>query len=98
MDKFNKIAYLISQYPAVSHTFIMREIRYLRNHGFDIHVASINSPFFSKNPTQEELQEASRTYCVKKTGLFHIMSSIIKTMILHPIGFWKGLIFAIYLN
>ena len=35
------LGYLISQYPAVNHTFILREIRTLRTLGFDVRVVSI---------------------------------------------------------
>ena len=41
--KSRKIAYLVSQYPAVSHTFIYNEIQELRAAGFEIHTASINA-------------------------------------------------------
>lgn len=36
-----KIAYLTSQYPAVSHTFVMREVHALRDIGFDIETFSV---------------------------------------------------------
>jgi len=93
-----KLGYLISQYPAVSHTFIMREILYLREHGFKISVASINKPGFSSKPTSVEQQEASQTYYVKETPFIQILTSLLKTMIFHPVLFFKGFFFAIYLN
>ena len=39
-----RLGYLVSQYPAVNHTFILREIRALRALGFDIRVVSIRKP------------------------------------------------------
>ena len=39
-----KIAYLVSQYPAPSHTFIRREIEALRAAGIDVHTFSIRPP------------------------------------------------------
>ena len=39
-----RLAYLVSRYPAVSHTFILREVLRLRELGFEITVASINPP------------------------------------------------------
>ena len=39
-----RIAYLISQYPASSHTFIRREIAALRAHGLDIRTYSVRKP------------------------------------------------------
>ena len=38
------LAYLVSRYPAISHTFILREIAHLRTLGHQIHTASINAP------------------------------------------------------
>jgi hypothetical protein len=39
-----RLAYLVSEYPAVSHTFILREVNALRAKNFHIKVASINPP------------------------------------------------------
>ena len=39
-----RIAYLLSRYPATSHTFILREAIELRRLGWRIESASINSP------------------------------------------------------
>ena len=36
-----RIAYLTAEYPAVSHTFILREVEALRELGFDISTCSI---------------------------------------------------------
>ena len=58
-----RLAYLVSQYPTVSHTFILREIRYLRKLGCDVQVISISSP--DRPPekmTPEEADELARTY------------------------------------
>jgi hypothetical protein len=57
-----KIAYLISRYPAVSHTFILREVKRLRQLGFEIGVASINRPDRAEQEmTQQEKNELRRT-------------------------------------
>ena len=63
------IAYLISRYPAVSHTFILREIIQLRALGHTIHTASINPPDRDLAKMDAvELQEAQATYCIKADG------------------------------
>ena len=65
-----RLAYLVSQYPAASHTFILREILELRRLGFDIHVASIRSadrPFDRLAP--DEQQEQRTTFYVKPQGV-----------------------------
>lgn len=39
-----RVAYLVSQYPAPSHTFIRREVQALRDQGVEIHMFSIRPP------------------------------------------------------
>ena len=36
-----KLGYLVSQYPALSHTFVLREVLALRRHGVDVRVVSV---------------------------------------------------------
>ncbi len=63
------LAYLVSRYPAVSHTFILREIAQLRALGHSIHTASINAP--DREPSAmdaHERAEAEATYFVKAHG------------------------------
>ncbi len=63
------LAYLVSRYPAVSHTFILREVTRLRELGHRIHTASINPPdrlLAAMDPA--ERVEADATYFVKADG------------------------------
>jgi glycosyltransferase involved in cell wall biosynthesis len=65
-----KLAYLVSAYPAISHTFILREIRHLRALGHAIVTASINRPDRAVETMEaDERQEACATYCVKADGV-----------------------------
>jgi glycosyltransferase involved in cell wall biosynthesis len=65
-----RLAYLVSTYPAISHTFILREVRHLRALGQEIVTASVNRP---DRPVEamdpHERQEAAATYCVKADGV-----------------------------
>lgn len=62
------IAYLASEYPAISHTFIFREIQSLRAQGFSVRTASIRQPAHISIMTTEEQAEASRTLYIKTTN------------------------------
>ena len=63
------LAYLVSRYPAISHTFILREIAHLRTLGYRIHTASINAPDRSLDLMDAtERAEAEQTYGVKQHG------------------------------
>jgi len=65
-----KLAYLVSAYPAISHTFILREIRRLRELGHTIITASINRPDRASEAMDAyEREEAARTYCLKADGV-----------------------------
>ena len=63
------LAYLVSRYPAISHTFILREIAHLRTLGHQIHTASINAPDRSLDLMDATVRaEAEQTYGVKQHG------------------------------
>lgn len=94
-----RLAYLVSQYPAVSHTFILREVARLRELGFEITVASINGP--DRPPdrlTAAEQSEAAHTYYVKRHGLMGALTAKWATLITHPAGFFRGLKLALRLG
>ena len=63
------MAYLVSRYPAISHTFILREIVRLRALGHRIFTASINPPDRATQAMEgEERQETDNTFFVKAQG------------------------------
>jgi glycosyltransferase involved in cell wall biosynthesis len=56
-----RLAYLVSTYPAVSHTFIAREIAVLRDRGHDVTTISVRRTPEAQLLTDEERAEAART-------------------------------------
>lgn len=84
-SKQRSIAYLISQYPAVSHTFIQREIETLTQEEFQIHIASINQ----SDSTSEG--SAQNVYYVKSQGFLKSIFALFSCLIFHPILFFKAL-------
>ncbi len=98
MNSVCKIAYLVSCYPAISHTFILREVLGLKHHGFDIDVASINRPDRDVSAmNEEEKQEYEETYYVKKDGLWGALKAHVRAL-RHPIRYVKALTYAIKLG
>ncbi|MBX7172163.1 MAG: glycosyltransferase family 4 protein [Pyrinomonadaceae bacterium] len=94
-----KLAYLVSRYPAISHTFILREILHLKSKGFDICVASVNEPDRAiENLTEEEKSEAQKTYYIKKEGFSGAFRAHFSVFFERPIKYLKGLIYAISLG
>jgi len=71
------MAYLVSRYPAISHTFILREIQGLRALGHTIITASINAPDREPQAMEGyEKQEAENTFFVKAQGGFGALAAM----------------------
>jgi glycosyltransferase involved in cell wall biosynthesis len=87
-----RIAYLLSRYPAVSHTFFLKEVVGLRERGLDIHVASINPPDRPRRdlPTVEAI-EADRTFYVKSGGIVRLAVKLLQVALLNPGVTLRGL-------
>lgn len=85
-----RIAYLVSKYPDVSHTFILREVLALRERGIAIDVASINAPPPRAGLTAIEAAEADRTFYVKPQGAGGALTALCWTLLHHPAGLWRG--------
>ncbi len=74
-----KVGYLVSEYPAVSHTFILREIKALRAHGFQVFTASINKPKINF-----EIEEEKRTFYIKSHGSISCLRCLFKFFFSSP--------------
>ncbi|WP_265501149.1 glycosyltransferase family 4 protein [Paracoccus beibuensis] len=61
---FLRIAYLVGEYPAVSHTFILREVAALRAQGLDILTCSIRRTGSEHHRGPAERAEAAATFNV----------------------------------
>ncbi len=69
-----RMTYFLSRYPAVSHTFFLKEILGLRQMGFEIDVASVNSPDRAKSDLPKlEAEEADKTYYLKGTTIWEVL-------------------------
>lgn len=80
------LAYLVSRYPAISHTFILREIQGLRRLGHTIRTASINSPDRPRAAMDEvEGQECDATYFVKGDGVTGALRALTGWLMRDPV-------------
>ncbi len=94
-----QLAYLVSRYPAISHTFILREVLALRKRGFVIHTASINPPDrASADLTEQERAEAATTFFVKDAGAARALGAAVRTALRQPAGLLRGLALAVKLS
>ncbi|MGQ9920298.1 MAG: glycosyltransferase [Desulfobacca sp.] len=66
------LAYLVSEYPGISHTFIFREIQALRELGYVVHTASIRRPMHLEKMTPPEQAEAAQTLYIKDSSWWQV--------------------------
>jgi glycosyltransferase involved in cell wall biosynthesis len=90
-----KTGYLLSRYPAVSHTFFLKEVLGLRQRGFVIEVASINDPDRPHAELPEvERDEAGTTFYVKGGSKIGKLFSLIRILLSHPVVAARGFLAA----
>lgn len=94
-----RMAYLVSRYPQISMTFILREVRTLRTLGFDIRTASINRPDHRPEQlTAAEREEVAQTYYIKPDGITGALKAHLYTLFTRPISYLRGFWFALRLG
>lgn len=86
-----RIAYLNTQYPSLSHTFIEREIRAVRARGIEVHTFSINNPRPQDVLGERHAHEAKHTY-ILKPSLLKLLLSVPLAKIRWPIGYFKAFV------
>src|SRR5579862_6385416 len=99
MGSPKRIAYLVSEYPALNHSYILREIRELRRSGWDVHVASISA---DTRPvaqlTEEEREERSRTWYVKPQGITGALRTHFAAATRQSRAYFRGMRYALALD
>jgi colanic acid/amylovoran biosynthesis glycosyltransferase len=94
-----RLAYLLSSYPAISHTFFLNEITELRKLGFSIDVASINKPTLPPGmPSEQETRALETTFYVKGVNPARILYTLLKIVFMHPAVAARGLRAALKLD
>ena len=94
-----RVAYLLSRYPAVSHTFFLKEVLGLRERGLDVRVASINSPDRARRDLPDvEAAEADQTYYVKSRGTAKVAVQLLGIAFRNPGVTMRGLGAALHLG
>jgi glycosyltransferase involved in cell wall biosynthesis len=94
-----RIAYLLSQYPAISHTFFLSEVLAMRQRGFLIETASVNAiqPPPGGFPTTE-MQAAAETFYIKQCPKPEILKVLLRTFFTRPRVVARGLSAALRLR
>jgi colanic acid/amylovoran biosynthesis glycosyltransferase len=77
-----RIAYLINQYPAISHTFIRREILALEKQGHDVLRISIRG--WQNAQAGQDLIEQQKTHYVLQGGILLLISALLRALFSRP--------------
>ena len=87
-----RIAYLLSRYPAISHTFLLQEVLGLRARGLHIETASINPPDRSLSALPlREADEARQTYYVQGSSRLKELSTLVSIFLCQPAAVFRGI-------
>jgi glycosyltransferase involved in cell wall biosynthesis len=90
-----KVAYLVSQYPAPSHTFIRREVAALRERGLKIDIFSVRRP-----PPEEVMSEVDDADCEETTyllpaGPLTVLGNNLRMFLRAPSAYLSALAFSL---
>lgn len=88
-----RIAYLINQYPKVSHTFIRREILALERQGFEILRIALRG-WDGELVDAEDQIERGRTRYVLREGAPALLVALTRVLFTRPVRFTKALVLA----
>jgi colanic acid/amylovoran biosynthesis glycosyltransferase len=91
-----KVLYLVGQFPAINHGYLLEEILQLRRLGFDVSAASISSPDRPLEAlSSQEREETARTYYVKPVPAPKVCLLNLVEFLCHPFAYLRGLLFAL---
>jgi colanic acid/amylovoran biosynthesis glycosyltransferase len=89
-----RIAYLVNKYPAVSHTFIRREIHALERQGFDVLRVALRG-WDHPLVDAEDIRERDRTHYVLKDGVSPLLFGLIRFMLGSRRSFFSAAVLAV---
>ncbi len=82
-----RVAYLVGRYPAVSHTFILREVQALRRLGVDVLPISVHRPKPEDLLSAEDRAEAARTYSLLPPRQTELIRAHLLALATRPRGY-----------
>ena len=94
-----RLAYLISQYPRLTHGFILQEVRELRKLGCHIQTFSVSAADRPESDLSEaEREEFRQTFYIKAQSILSICESHLRVFVSRPGAYLCGLLFALRLG
>jgi glycosyltransferase involved in cell wall biosynthesis len=90
------VGYLVSRYPAVSHTFIRREVQALRRRGLSIETFSVRTPADSELLSDDDREEKKRTTYILPMRMHALVLSHLALLGRSPLRYLSVLVWAIH--
>lgn len=78
------IGYVVSRYPTVSHTFVLREVQALRAKGVEVETFSVVRTDKKDHLSEAEQQEAARTHALRPVSLATVAQVHLRAALRHP--------------
>lgn len=96
-ETVGKVAYLVNQYPHVSHSFIRREIVSLEAQGIHVERFSVrDTSAHLVDPADQS--EQKRTQVLLSAGAFGLLGALAATMLVHPLRWMRAARWAVRLG
>ncbi|MFZ2629001.1 MAG: glycosyltransferase family 4 protein [Rugosibacter sp.] len=89
-----RVAYLVNQYPKVSHSFIRREIQALERRGLEITRIALRG-WQDRLIDAEDLRERGKTRYLLEDGISWLFVALLRTMLAKPVRFASALFLAL---
>jgi colanic acid/amylovoran biosynthesis glycosyltransferase len=83
------IAYVVSRYPAISHTFVLREVLALRAQGVRVHTFSVRAARRAELLTPADQHEASQTINLQPINVPLLIATHARAFFTRPIRYLK---------
>jgi glycosyltransferase involved in cell wall biosynthesis len=89
------IGYLVSSYPAVSHTFVRREVAELRRRGAEVHTFSVRRPRAADLVGAADREELERTWHILPVRAAELLRAHLRLLATRPAAYASTLVRAL---
>lgn len=94
-----RVLYLIGQFPAINHSYLLAEVQHLRRLGVEVSIVSVSLPDRTPEKLEpREREESTRVYCLKSVPASGAVLLNAAEFLGHPLRYVKGLLFALGLS
>src|SRR6476661_9449176 len=90
-----RVAYLCSRYPAISHTFVLREVEGLRADGVHVETFSVRRPGSENVLSAADRREHAATVSLLPTSAGRLLRAHLGGLVRRPVSYARTLAFAL---